>query len=155
MLLLAETVSLDMGTILTIGGIVFGAGGVVAGLKIKQALSASKTDDLKTETKENKQKREDADKEILSKLESLGTSMDDKFKEQKKDVAAAEKSMVGRIDQFHSKVFKRLDGLQSQVTEADKRLSVQETEHKHTKEKVERHGRKITMFGQAPRKIDP
>jgi len=149
-LLLAESVSLDIGTLLTIGGVVFGAGGVVAALKIRQALARSKVEDVSDRSEKAKEKLEQVDERIFQEIKELGKTMQRRFNVQDDRQQQAEKSMVGKLEQFQSKVFHRLDDVQGQLSEQDKRLTVAEAEAQHTKEKVERHARKITMFGKAP-----
>jgi predicted RNase H-like nuclease (RuvC/YqgF family) len=150
LLLLAESVNLDMGTILTVGGIVFGAGGVLAGLKIRSALAEAKTKDVGEQSKENKAKLERVDEKIFDEIKNLNKTVQRRFNEQDKNLADAEKSMSGKIEGFQSKVFRRLDDVQGQLSEQDKRLSLAESEAGHMREKIEKHGRKITMFGRAP-----
>lgn len=153
-MLLAESVTLDWGTILTIGGVVFGAGGVLAGLKIKQALAKTKVEDVTAQSKEDKEKLEKVDERIFSEIKDLGKTMQRRFNSQDQRQVDAEKSMVGKIDGFQSKVFRRLDDVQKDLSEQDKRITVAETEAKHTKEKVEKHANKITMFGKTAFKRD-
>ena len=57
--------------------------------------------------------------------------------------------MIGKIDQFQSKVFRRLDDVHDQLAEHDKRLTVAEKEREHTKEKVDKHAQKITLMGKS------
>jgi predicted RNase H-like nuclease (RuvC/YqgF family) len=153
-MLLAESVTLDLGTILTIGGVIFGAGGILAGLKIKAALAETKTKDVGQESKESKEKLERVDEKIFDEIKNLNKTVQRRFNDQDKNLASAEKSMIGKIEGFQSKVFRRLDDVQGQLSEQDKRLSISETEAKHTREKVEKHANKITMFGRAPIKRD-
>jgi len=55
--------------------------------------------------------------------------------------------MIGKLENFQSKVFTRLDGVQEKLSDQDKRITVAETEAKHTREKVTKHAQKITMYG--------
>lgn len=152
--MLAEAVTVDMGTLLTIGGIVFGAGGVIAGLKIKQALAKDKAEAVGKQSEKAQEKLERVDDKIFDEIKNLGKTMQRQFREQNDKQAEAEKSMVGKLDNFQSKVFHRLDDMQGQISEQDKRLSLAESEAGHIKEKVERHAKKITLFGRSPLKPD-
>jgi hypothetical protein len=147
MFLLAESITLDFGTIMTVGGVIFGAGGVIAGLKIKAALAENKTKDVDTKVDKGQEKLERVDERIFSEIKDLGKTMQRRFNEQDQRQVDAEKSMIGKLDVFQSKVFTRLDDMQGQLSEQDKRITVSETEAKHTREKVEKHGQKITMYG--------
>jgi hypothetical protein len=153
MFLLAESVTLDLGTILTIGGIVFGAGGVIAGLKIKAVMAENKTKDVGKQSEKANEKLERVDERIFTEIKDLGKTMQRRFNEQDQRQVDAEKSMVGKLDNFQSKVFHRLDDVQGQLSEQDKRLTVAETEARHTRETVDKHGKKITMYGKAAFKM--
>jgi len=146
-LLLAENVTLDLGTIFTIGGIVFGAGGVLAGLKLKAVLAENKTKNVDEKVDKGQEKLERVDERIFSEIKDLGKTMTRRFNEQDQRQGNAEKSMVGRLENFQSKVFRRLDDVQAQVSDQDKRITVGEAEARHTKEKVDKHAQKITMYG--------
>lgn len=150
-MLLAQTIALDIGTLLTIGGIVFGAGGVIAGLKLKQALAANKTDHLKEATHKNEEARVSADKEILGRIEDLTKTMTNQFRNQNDKHAEAEKSMIGKIDGFKNVIVGRIDNMQHGHAELDKRITLAEAEHKHIKEKVDKHAKKITLMGHVSR----
>ena len=147
MVLLAESVTLDYGTIFTIGGIVFAAGGVIAALKIKALMAESTTKNVGEKADKGQQKLEQVDERIFSEIKDLGKTMQRRFNEQDKRQVDAEKSMIGKLDNFQSKVFRRLDDVQGQLSEQDKRITVAETEAKHTREKVTKHAEKITMYG--------
>lgn len=148
-MLLATEIMLDLGTVLSVVGPVVAIGGTIAVMKWRQnALEEAQKED-KTTAKGDKEKLERVDERIFSEIKDLGKTMQRRFNDQDKRQADAEKSMVGKLDVFQSKVFHRLDDVQSQLSEQDKRLTVAETEAKHTKEKVEKHANKITMFGKA------
>jgi uncharacterized phage infection (PIP) family protein YhgE len=150
-MLLAQTIALDIGTLFTIGGIVFGAGGVIGGLKLKQVLAANKTEHLKEVADKSEEARVSADKEILGKIEDLTKTMTNQFRKQNDKQAEAEKSMVGKIDNFKNVVVNRLDDMQQGQAELDKRITLAEAEHKHIKEKVDKHAKKITLMGHISR----
>jgi hypothetical protein len=152
--MLAEGITLDLGTILAVGGVIFGAGGAIAILKFKQAVAEDKTKDVGQASKENKEKLERVDEKIFDEIKNLNKTVQRRFNEQDKNLADAEKSMVGKIEGFQSKVFRRLDDVQKDLSAQDKRLALAESEAKHTREKVEKHANKITMFGKAPLKRD-
>jgi hypothetical protein len=153
-MLLAESVTLDLGTILAVGGVIFGAGGVIAILKFKQSAAEDKTKDVGQASKENKEKLERVDEKIFDEIKNLNKTVQRRFNEQDKNLADAEKSMIGKIDSFHSKVFHRLDEVQKDLSDQDKRLALAESDAGHMREKVEKHANKITMFGKAPFKRD-
>lgn len=150
MFLLAESITLDYGTIFTVGGIVFGAGSVIAGLKIKAAMADNKTKNVDEKVDKGQEKLEKVDERIFTEIKELGKTMQRRFNAQDEKAASSEKSMVGKLENFQSKVFNRLDDIQGQVSEQDKRLTVAETEARHTRETVDKHGKKITMYGKSP-----
>ena len=149
-LLLAAEVTLDIGTILAVGGPVVAIAGTIYVMKWRQNALEEKQKEASTSSKEGNEKLEKVDARIFEDIKDLGKTMQRRFDQQDKRQAGAEKSMVGKIDGFQSKVFHRLDDVQRELSDQDKRLSVQETEAKHTREKVEKHANKITMFGKAP-----
>ena len=149
MVLLAEALTIETGTLITIGTFVFGAGSVVAGLKIKQALAKDKVETVKESSEKATEKLEKGDDKIFDEIKNLGKTMQRQHREQNEKHAQSEKSMIGKIDQFQSKVFRRLDDVHDQLAEHDKRLTVAEKEREHTKEKVDKHAQKITLMGKS------
>lgn len=150
--MIAESLSIDLGTLLTIAGVIFGAGGVLATLKIRAALAEAKTKDVGEQSEKAQAKLERVDEKIFQEIKELGKTMQRRFNDQDQRQQQAEKSMVGKIEQFQSKVFRRFDAVQDKLSDHEKRLTVTENEAEHTKEKVERHARKITLFGKTPLK---
>ena len=56
-----------------------------------------------------------------------------------------------KIDGFKNVIVGRLDDMQHGQAELDKRITLAEAEHKHIKEKVEKHAKKITLMGHISR----
>jgi predicted transcriptional regulator len=144
MLLIAEALTIDPKILLTLGSIVFGAGGFYAVMKVKQAFTDKSLDSVKKSTAET-------DKQILSKIEDLTKTMTHQFKEQNTKQAQSEKSMIGKIEDFKTIVVGRIDDVQKGQAQLDKRITLAESEHRHIKEKVDKHGKKITMMGHISR----
>lgn len=149
-MLLGADITVDLGTILAVGGPVVAAAGTVAVMKWRQNMLEEKQKEAKTSSKEDKEKLERVDERIFEEIKNINKTMQRRFNEQDKNHADAEKSMVGKIEGFQSKVFRRFDDVQEKLSEHERRLSVAETEAKHTKEKVDKHAQKITMFGKTP-----
>jgi hypothetical protein len=152
--LLAAEITLDLGIILAIAGPFAAIGGTIAVMKWRQNALEDKQKEASTSSKEGNEKLEKVDERIFQDIKDLGKTMQRRFDQQDKRQAGAEKSMIGKIDGFQSKMFRRLDDVQKDVSAQDKRLSVHETEARHTREKVEKHAKKITMYGKAPLKRD-
>lgn len=149
-MLLAESISIDLGTLLSILGPVVAIAGTVAVMKWRQGQLEEQQKESKVSSKEDKEKLERVDEKIFDEIRNLGKTMQRQFREQNDKQAEAEKSMIGKIDNFQSKVFHRLDDVQTQLADHDKRLSLAEADAQHTKEKVEKHAQKITLFGKKP-----
>lgn len=123
----------------------------MAGLKVKQALASNKTEHLKEAADKNEEARVTADKEILGRIEDLTKTMTNQFRNQNDKQAESEKSMIGKIDSFKNVIIGRLDDVQHGQAELDKRITLAEVEHKHIKEKVDKHAKKITLMGHISR----
>jgi hypothetical protein len=139
-MLLAEALTIDPKVLLTLGSIVFGAGGFYAVMKLKQSFAEKSLDSVKKSTTE-------ADKQILSDIKDLTKTMTSQFKDQNVKQAESEKSMIGKIDDFKTVIVTRIDEVSKGQATLDKRVTVAEAEHRHVKEKVDKHGKKITMMG--------
>jgi len=139
-MLLAEALTIDPKVLVAIGSIVFGAGGFYAVMKVKQAFAEKSLDSVKKSTSE-------ADKQILSEIKDLTKTMTSQFKDQNVKQAESEKSMIGKIEDFKTTIVRRIDDVSKGQATLDKRVTVAETEHRHIAEKVDKHGKKITMMG--------
>ena len=139
-MLLAEALTIDPKVLITLGSIVFGAGGFYAVMKLKQAFTDKNLDSVKKSTTE-------ADKQILSEIKDLTKTMTSQFKDQNAKQAQSEKSMIGKIEDFKTIIVRRIDDVSKGQGELDKRVTVAGTEHRHIAEKVDKHGKKITMMG--------
>lgn len=149
-MLLGADITVDLGTLLAVGGPVVAVAGTVAVMKWRQNSLEEKQKEDRSSSKEDKEKLERVDERIFDEIKDLGKTMQRRFNDQDKRQVEAEKSMAGKIEGFQSKVFHRFDDVQGQLSEHERRLSVAESEAGHMREKIEKHGQKITMFGKTP-----
>ena len=153
MFLLAESVSIDLSlikTIISIVGPLLGIAGTLAVMKWRQGQQEKQLVSNKKSAEKKTDKLEQVDERIFSKIDDLGKTMQRRFNAQDAKAASAEKSMIGKLENFQSKVFNRLDDVQAKLSDQDKRLTVAETEARHTRETVEKHGKKITVMRKSP-----
>ena len=145
--MLAESITIDLGTLISILGPVVAVGVTIGVMKWRQGHLEKQQEKSDANSERNQEKLEKVDERIFDEIKNLNKTMQRRFNTQDEKAASAEKSMIGKIDSFQSKVFNRFDDVQTQIADHEKRLTVAETEAKHTQEKVDRHAKKITMIG--------
>lgn len=111
--------TIGLDMLVSIGTLVFGIGGAWAVIKHKTDGAISKIDENKA-----------LDRELASEVKSLGSSLGDAIKE-------SEKTMTRRVDEIKD--------MQARL---ENKVTVMENDMGHMKKEQERHGRKITLFGQ-------
>lgn len=145
-LLLAEGITLDYKVLITIITAAVSIGGTIAVLKFRASQNATDTKSAKKKVDQESEQREKIDDKLEAKLDKLADQFGDGVGDLKSRIVASEQKSTEQIEGFKSKVFGRFDTIDNRVRDIDKRVALNEKEHEHIKEKVDKHGRKLTMM---------
>lgn len=145
-LLLAEGITLDYKVLITIITAAVSIGGTIAVIKFRASQNATDTKAAKKKVDQESVQREKVDDKLEAKLDKLVDQFGDGVNDLASRIVSSEQKSTEQVEGFKNKVFSRFDTIDNRVRDIDKRVALNEKEHEHLKEKVDKHGRKLTRL---------